>query len=321
MSLLIDTRAVKADDRPGFWANELSDVYSPLRVTIGGHEGFQARMWGESLASVGLFRIAASAHSITRTRADVDANDPHSVYLSVLLKGHLKGSQHGRDFELGPGDIAAHDSSYPSSRWADEPFDLLVLRVPKTMLGTHAARVERLTAVRLPGGTGLPRLAGRFFCGTAAGLADGSISTDDLALADIVADLVRRLYDDVDVALGGRPRSRAEIYAHALSFIEDHLGDPELDPEQVARACHVSKRYLYGMFAANGHSVCDLIRTARLEHCRQDLLDPRCSDEPISTVATRWGLPSPSHFSRLFRAVYGCSPRELRRTRTLPVGR
>jgi AraC-like DNA-binding protein len=50
-----------------------------------------------------------------------------------------------------------------------------------------------------------------------------------------------------------------------------------------------------------------------LEHCRRDLLDPSLRHETILTIASRWGLPGPQHFSRLFRSAYGCSPCELRR--------
>ena len=60
--------------------------------------------------------------------------------------------------------------------------------------------------------------------------------------------------------------------------------------------------------------MCDFIRSARLDRCRRDLLDPAFADQPISAIASRWGLPSAPHFSRLFRQAYGCSPREFRRT-------
>ena len=50
------------------------------------------------------------------------------------------------------------------------------------------------------------------------------------------------------------------------------------------------------------------IRAARLERCRRDLLDPALGDQTILAIASRWGLPGPQHFSRLFRATYGCSP-------------
>jgi AraC-like DNA-binding protein len=62
--------------------------------------------------------------------------------------------------------------------------------------------------------------------------------------------------------------------------------------------------------------VCGWIRAARLEHCRRDLLDPALAHQTILSIATRWGLPGPQNFSRMFRATYGCSPRELRREAT-----
>jgi AraC-like DNA-binding protein len=67
------------------------------------------------------------------------------------------------------------------------------------------------------------------------------------------------------------------------------------------------------VFARQELSVCDWIRSERLERCRNDLADPTFADLSISAIASRWGLPSAPHFSRLFRDAYGCSPREFRR--------
>ena len=53
MSLLIDTAAVAARDRVEFWANSSYEVYHPLTIRTDAAERFQARMWGEWLASVG----------------------------------------------------------------------------------------------------------------------------------------------------------------------------------------------------------------------------------------------------------------------------
>jgi AraC-like DNA-binding protein len=74
------------------------------------------------------------------------------------------------------------------------------------------------------------------------------------------------------------------------------------------------------VFEAEGLRVCDFIRSARLDRCRRDLLDPAFADQPISAIASRWGLPSAPHFSRLFRQAYGCSPREFRRDAALAAG-
>jgi AraC-like DNA-binding protein len=196
---------------------------------------------------------------------------------------------------------------------APGPFDLLVLKLPKAMLGRHAQRVSRLTGVRIPGDSGLPRLARRFFCGAAAGIADGSIESQDTGVAEHVVDLVRRLYLDLEAACPAHPQSRAELLLRAQAHIEAHLGDCDLNPERVARACFISTRYLHRIFADEGLRVCDWIRWERLERCRAELADDAFAADPIATIAARWGLPSAAHFSRLFRATYGCSPREYRR--------
>jgi AraC-like DNA-binding protein len=314
MTLLIDTGVVPAENRVEFWATSSCDVYHPLHIRTDACERFSARMWGDWLASVGVFRVAASANTMTRTSADIAAGDPECLHLSVLLRGRLEGAQDHRESVLGPGDMTTYDTSAPAIFRARDDFDMLVLKLPKSALGKHAAKVSRLTAVRVPGETGLPRLAAQFFCGAAAGLADGSIADQDTGLAEHVLDLVRRLYTDLDATHPTRPRSSAELMLHAQSYIEANLGDPHLDPDQVARSCFISTRYLHRVFADEGLSVCDWIRTARLERCRRDLLDSAFADQPIAFIATRWGLPSAPHFSRLFRSAYGCSPREFRAT-------
>lgn len=55
------------------------------------------------------------------------------------------------------------------------------------------------------------------------------------------------------------------------------------------------------------------IRSERLERCRRDVLDPALAHQSIAAIATRWGLPELSHFSRLFRRAFDSSPREFRR--------
>ena len=41
------------------------------------------------------------------------------------------------------------------------------------------------------------------------------------------------------------PRSKTTLLLHAQAFIEASLADPRLDPDQVARACFISTRYLH----------------------------------------------------------------------------
>ena len=316
MTLLIDTRSVEAEQRVEFWANAASGHYHPLRIRTDREAApaFEAQMWGERLGSLGVLRISAAANTMTRTWRDVAVGDPERLHVSLLLRGGLHGEQQGREAVLRAGDITTYDTSAPVAFRAPGRFDLLVLTLPKRALGRHADRISRLTAVAIPGQAGLPRLAAHFFRGVAAGRADGSISEGDTDVAEQVLQLVRGLYAGHGATQPARRPSRATLLDRAQAFMAQNLGDPGLGPEQVARACFISTRYLHRVFAEEDLSVCDWIRAERLARCRQDLLDPALASEAVAAIGTRWGLPSPQHFSRLFRAAYGCSPREFRRT-------
>src|SRR6185437_7198589 len=103
------------------------------------------------------------------------------------------------------------------------------------------------------------------------------------------------------------------------SFIEQHLGEEDLSPGLVAAAHHVSVRYLHRLFEAEDTTVAAWIRRRRLDRCRRDLADPALSALPVSTVAAKWGITDPAHFSRLFRSAYGLPPAEYRRNFLAPV--
>jgi AraC-like DNA-binding protein len=314
MTLLVDTAVVPARERVEFWSHASQDVYHPLLIRTDARERFSARMWGDQVASIGLFRIAAAPNTMSRTRKTIAAGDPECLHLTIVLRGQIHTSQQNRSELAYAGDLTSYNTSQPVVVRADEDFECLVLSVPRSMLGEHAARISGLTAVRIPGNAGLARLAVQFFCGVAGGIADGHVARDDSNVADRVIDLVRGLYAErTSFTEGGRPRSRTELLLHARAFIEANLGDPTLRPDAVARACFISTRYLHLLFHDDGLSVCDWIRTARLDRCRRDLLDPAFADKTIFAIAGRWGLPSAPQFSRMFRATYGCSPREFRR--------
>jgi AraC-like DNA-binding protein len=100
------------------------------------------------------------------------------------------------------------------------------------------------------------------------------------------------------------------------AFIDDHLSDPNLTPNAVATAHHVSTRTLQRVFQGNGLTVSGWIREQRLARCRRDLADPRLGQRPVHAVAARWGYVDAAHFSRAFHAAYGIGPLAFRQHET-----
>jgi len=313
MALLIDTGVVPARQRAEFWSEASCDVYHPLEIRTDAGERFAARMWRDEIASVGVFRIAAEPNTMRRTPRAIAAGDPECLHVTVMLRGRLLAKQQDRCNLVAAGDMTSYNTSAPAVMHADEPIEALVWQLPRALLGTAGPRIEALTALRIPGSAALTRLTAQFLVGVAAGLADGEIARDDANAAERVIDLVRGLYSQrIERGAPRRSRSGTELLLGAKAIIEAGLGYPALGPEEVARACFISTRYLHRLFQTEGLSVCEWIRSERLDRCRRDLQDPMLAGETILAIATRWGLPSSAHFSRLFRAAYGFSPREYR---------
>ncbi|WP_406193783.1 helix-turn-helix domain-containing protein [Kitasatospora sp. NBC_01560] len=98
--------------------------------------------------------------------------------------------------------------------------------------------------------------------------------------------------------------------ARTKEYILRRLGDPGLTPEGIAAAHHFSVRYLHKLYQYEGVTVGRWIQRRRLEMCRRELGRPSARPATVAAVAGRWGFVSTSHFSRVFRAAYGVTPRE-----------
>ncbi len=313
--LLIDTASVPARERLDYWSEAAFDAYLPVQIRSPETVRFDGRMWGYDLGPLSLFRIAAAPNTMTRSSQAIAACDPECLHLSVVLRGQVHAAQEGRTGVARAGDVISYETSHPVIFQADQPYESLVVRVPRQLLGREEAQISGCTALGISGTEGLPRAAVAFFRSVIGGLEDGTITDAEAPnTAECVVDLIRGLYtSSSQVRETVRLRTRTEILLNIQAFIEANLDDPYLDPERIARASFISTRYLHKLFEAEGTSVCRWIRTTRLERCRRDLLDPALDHETILAIASRWGLPGPQQFSRLFRSAYGCSPSELRR--------
>ncbi|TDC83871.1 helix-turn-helix domain-containing protein [Actinomadura sp. 7K507] len=188
------------------------------------------------------------------------------------------------------------------------------------MLAVPADSVRRLTAVPIPGDGGTAALAAPLMSRVAKDV-DTYQPASAARLSTVVMDLLAATVAErsaQDAALSPEASDRV-LLRRVHTFVEQNLGDAERTPAAVAAAHHVSLRQLHRLFASQDTTVAAWIRHRRLERCRRDLTDPALLDRSVSTVAARWGLADPAHFSRLFRRAYGLPPAEYRRAHLLPA--
>lgn len=128
----------------------------------------------------------------------------------------------------------------------------------------------------------------------------------DLALAALSAEGV------LGSAEGQQQTAAVRLLAPLQQTIENSLSDPSLCPSRVAMAHGISTRHLHRLFKQAGMSFSEFVRQRRLERCRDDLADPGLRALPMTEIAFRWGFSDSSHFSRCFRAAFGCTARDFR---------
>jgi AraC-like DNA-binding protein len=98
----------------------------------------------------------------------------------------------------------------------------------------------------------------------------------------------------------------------AKSYISQHLAEPDVGAEAIARALFISVRQVYKLWETEPRSLGQWILERRLDAARRELTSPRRRNQTIAAIAGRWGFVDATHFSRRFRQAYGMSPREWR---------
>jgi AraC-like DNA-binding protein len=232
------------------------------------------------------------------------------LHLGVHVRGPAVLLRGDTEVPLSPGDLVLCDRPAPAFLRLAPDSRTTFVRVPRDELGATDADLDRVIGCHVVGSEGVGALVSAFLSSLAAEEEELRRSgVGELLVrnaADLVAVLVAQLLDDMPRT---PERGADDLVARIRVFVEDHLADPDLSPETIALAHHISVRHLHKLFRGEGTTVGRWIRSRRLESCRRDLGGLAGRRLTVAALAHRWGFISPSHFSRAFRDAYGMSPR------------
>ena len=319
MTSVLDTRSVPPAERRDYWSAGIAERFFPMHVESVGAPSFDARLASGQVGPVRVQSIQGLAHRVARTQRMIATADPECILLYLMTRGTIHIEQDDRSCLFAPVTLRA--------------------RIRRGLPLLRAARVSRCSYSAFPNGSsgrrpraspGVPRRGwirardgslGRatpFLAQLARTTTSGGglSSLDGEGAAEMLLPLLRSMYGAQEIS---DPRSRPEaLLARMQRYVMDHLHDPELGPERIAQAHYVSTRYVHKLFAASGTGVSAWIRERRFEGAVGELR--RSPETTIATVATRWGYRHPASFSRAFREVHGCAPRDARHLPE-PVGK
>ncbi len=239
--------------------------------------------------------------------------DGNFLYLGMHVRGAATSVREGARTALEPHDLVFCDPARRHLLQFGDDCRMIFFRVPRGYLGVTESELDQVVGVPVPGGDGLGALVSDFLSAL-ADKADFRRSRPGDRLARTAVHLLSVLLMELlgtgeEGEEAEAPTIGSEMLSRIRCFIEEHLMDPDLSPESIARAHHISVRYLHKLFQNEGITVSQWVRRRRLESCRVEL--GRSNRRfTVAAVAHRWGFSSPSHFSRTFRGAYGMTPSE-----------
>ncbi|MFD3654593.1 helix-turn-helix domain-containing protein [Streptomyces sp. NPDC058620] len=313
MSIRFNTAQVPPSDR----AEAIRDVIwgRVVRVDIQHHpqqERISAVGTISDVGSLNICSVRSNATIIRRTPSLVRDDLEPSLFLGLQVSGSSMVVQGDREAVLRPGDLAVYDTTEPYTLVNESGIHQHFFRVPRRELALPTAALSRVTAVRLGREHPVTDLASTYFArlaGTRPAMSPqqaGAVEQPSIALLRAVLAICLG-----DSRLAQEPLE-STLQCRIMEYIRAHLAEHDLSAARIARAHHISVRYLYKILAGSGITLGDWLRVHRLEECRKELARSRNRSVTIAAIAQRWGFSNASHFSRVFKEQYGVSPREWR---------
>jgi AraC-like DNA-binding protein len=131
----------------------------------------------------------------------------------------------------------------------------------------------------------------------------------DCSLIDPVVVMLSSVLRSEQASVPGYPAAAASNTLLAVKrYIAEHVGDPDLGVDGLARQFGMSRASLYREFASVG-GIAEYIRHQRLHRAQRELRAQGKQPLRLDALARKLGFKSAASFSRAFAAAFGVSPR------------
>lgn len=297
------------EDRFDAWISTLNATHLPWQMNDGSATFSDAEIKALDTGPVTLVNCRCDPCAGSRDARTIRGGDDGLYGVLAVRNGRERVRQGDAACELGPGDLMIWDAAHPID------FEVLDVLEKSTLF------ITKDQLVRIAGISNLPvgRLESRR--GFGALLFERMRGASDL-IEDFQTDGAERLgqaltQDLLNVIATPRANTvistRQALRQRALRIIEARFEDYTFSPGAMADELGVSLRTLHKAFEDHEDTVAGRIRKHRLQAVKSDLRKPELKHCSITHISFARGFTSPEHFSRVFRAEYGVSPRAYRR--------
>lgn len=292
------------------WREATSTFFDVDELAAGEVAPFSAEVVSYALGSVLLGSARASGQRFRRSAETIARSGVDHIILQLYVTGGYTGMAGSRPIRVDAGDLCVLDLAQTLETRAT-PFENVTMVVPRPMFDARLLQVEDLHGLVLPGDGALAPLLARHF-GALFDLAPRLSLDECQAVVDGTISLISAcLRGELERRDADRSVTAEASLLRVRQYIEAQLSSPELSADAVALHFGLSRASLYRLFAPIG-GIADYIRSRRLHRAFFDLASTGSRNLRISEVARRWQLGTDAHFTRLFKAAYGITPRTAR---------
>jgi AraC-like DNA-binding protein len=313
MDLIFSTDGIAPAKRYAAWQGAICDVYVNVDVSAEQPADYHGFIREARFGAVTMTDVMLSEQHISRRQRHIAKLDKDCYYVEFIQQGRINVLQAGQTLVTNPATAAIFCAS--------ESYDLecvgrvrsLYLEIPRKEFAERFSK-DRIPVVGTMGASrGLGRIAAEF-CSMLA--AQGSPLDEGVRtrLGDELMDVLALALDVSECDEPSMDQAAREARLRSVKvWIEDHLGDPDLSLEKIAKSNGISLRHLHYLFRLTDMSASEWIWDRRLQRCYDVLTRPELRGLSVTQVAYQFGFSSSSHFSTAFRRKFGMSPSDVRK--------
>ena len=265
---------------------------------------FSATLTAYRLGPLSVLSLLASARRSIRKAERIGRDRYESIGVQYVVAGYASGNADGRLVASDPGSIMILDYARPFTITDHGRRDVLNIAVPRSLVGRVAG--ERHGAI-LSGPAA--ELLAAFMKGLHAALPSLPASAGGPLADAFIAMLAAVLADDDGPS---RIDAAEALILRAEHLVDAWIGSPELGPVWLAAKLNVSRSELYATLERFG-GVARFIMQRRLDGARA-ALENTADGRQIRAIAYAFGFTSEAHFARAFRASFGATASDVRRS-------
>lgn len=311
MKTTITTSTTDPSYRSRYWHEAIAATYFPLDLQFAEPDRFTGDVSIWQIGDFSLSHNVSAGLMYRRLRHHLSSEREEQFLVTVPTRTEVVFAQGGKEVRCRPGGFFLERSHEPYEFSHTELAEMWVIKIDAKALGGRIRAPDRFCSVQFDAKNGAGGLFTDMLRLIPARFDAMSAEARSMVGRHLIDLLVLSIRSDERTLTSGSSTVREAHLSRIEGFARRNLSRPDLDPDLIASACGISKRYLHELFRDTRQTIGQWIRDLRLEACHAQLRDP-ANRLTVTEIAYQFGFSDHAQFSRAFKSHFGMSPKELR---------